>query len=485
MSAKLSAALPQVVIFGRTNVGKSSLFNCLREKRQAMVSPLAGTTRDTNRGQIDWRNTSFELIDTGGIIDLDRFLEKKFRKDTPDPIQQKIEVQAKQWLEDADVVLFVVDGLSGLTGDDRLLGNLIKKQLGEQQKKVILVVNKIDSFKRQRDEIANYYQINFGEPQAISAVTGTGTGDLLDVIVDKLSKIKTKLKPVSDVEAINIIILGQPNVGKSTLFNKLLGEERAIVSDIPHTTREPQDTFITYNGTLFRFIDTAGISRKGQQVRKDYKHKITLEKQGIVKTIGSIEEADIAILMVDISKELTMQEAKIVEEIIDRKKSLIIIGNKWDLVETKDRKKYTLNVHRRLPFIQWAPILFMSAKTGSKVTQIYDLIIKVAEERKKEIGESILNTFMMKLVKMHKPTRDKGTIFPRIRKFEQKATNPPLFELRIGNKESLHDSYIHFISNRLREKFGFTGTPIFVWINKGRKVHGRQDHGRPEILDDK
>lgn len=476
--------LSQIVIFGRTNVGKSTIFNCLMEKQQAIVSDVAGTTRDANAGVVEWRGRRFELIDTGGIINLDNFLGTSGKREQLDQIQKKIEEQARLHLERATLILFVVDAKDGILPVDRQLANLLKKIFQDKTDRILLVTNKVDNYRRQKDQVVEFHKLALGEPLALSAATGSGTGDLLDVIVEKLPE-ETAAEEV-EVEEIKAIIIGKPNVGKSSLLNSLLGEERVIVSPIAHTTREPQDTLLVYKDKTIRLIDTAGISRKGRQVGYKKKHDSQLEKIGIEKSLKSLEKADIALLVLDINDEITHQDAKIVEEIVDRQKSLIIIGNKWDLVETKDVKKHTREVFSHLPFAQWAPVLFLSAKTGAKTKHVLDSILKVAEERQKEISPSVLNTFLMKLVKLHRPTRGKGTVNPRIRRFEQCNVNPPAFKVRIGAKENLDKSYTHFIANRLREKFGFTGTPIRVWITKGRKVHGRQEHGRGEtdIMDE-
>jgi len=472
--------LPQVVIFGRTNVGKSTIFNCLLEKQQAIVSDIAGTTRDANSGAVEWRGKRFELIDTGGIINLDNFLGTSGKREQADQIQKKIEEQARIYLDRAALILFVVDAKDGILPVDRQLSNLLKKILKDNVNNILLVTNKVDNYRRQKGQVIDFHKLALGEPIAISAATGSGTGDLLDVIVEKLPETTTTTEEEEETEEIKVIIIGKPNVGKSSLLNSVLGEERVIVSPIPHTTREPQDTIIVYKEKTIRLIDTAGISRKGRQIAYKTKHAGQLEKVGIEKSLKSLDKADIALLVLDINDEITHQDAKIVEEIVDRQKSLIIVGNKWDLVETRDVKKHTREIFSHLPFAQWAPILFLSAKTGAKTKHVLETIVTVSEQRQKEISASILNTFLMKLVKLHRPTKGKGTVYPRIRRFEQCGVNPPVFQVRIGAKENLDKSYTHFIANRLREKFGFLGTPIRVWITKGRKVHGRQDHGRGE-----
>jgi len=258
---------------------------------------------------------------------------------------------------------------------------------------------------------------------------------------------------------IKVCILGKPNVGKSSLLNSILGYERVIVSPIPHTTREPQDTEIEYEDYLIKLIDTAGISRKGRKTKG-------LEKHGIDKTLAVLKKADLALMVFDISEELTKQESKIAEEIINRKKSLILIANKWDLITEKDVVKFTQYIHSSLPFAQFAPIQFVSALTGLKIKKIMDLIIEIKKNREIEISDSQLAKFLNSIVKIHKPAKGKGKRHPRLYKLSQVKINPPQFELNIGTKDDLHFSYVRFIENRLREKFNFTGTPLSIKVKK-------------------
>jgi GTP-binding protein len=474
--SKTTKQLPQVAIFGRTNVGKSMLFNKLTEKNQALVSNIAGTTRDSNIGEVEWRGKKFKVIDTGGIMDI-KFLEGK--KEKTNDIEAEVQKQARDIIKRADLVLFMVDALSGLLPQDRQMALLVKKILppikGGKKGGVILVINKVDSQKI-RKTTAEFYKLSLGEPALISAATGSGTGDLLDIIIKKLPTIKKS--KILDPEllipgTINVSILGQPNVGKSSLLNSILGEKRVIVSPTPHTTREPQDTFLEYQGQDIKLIDTAGISKKGKQTAYGKKEKkYALEKMGIAKSLSSLDKSDIVLFVIDISEPITRQDLKVLEEIVERKKSLVLIANKWDLVPEKDTKKYTEYLRGKLPFINWAPIQFTSALTGEKTRKVLDLILEMSEQRKKEISDSILNSFLMRIVKKHKPSKGKGSKHPRIHKFNQVKSNPPIFELRIGSKDDLHFSYVRFIENRLREKFGFLGTPITIYVGKNKAVHG-------------
>ncbi|MDP3043457.1 MAG: ribosome biogenesis GTPase Der, partial [bacterium] len=481
-------------IFGRANVGKSTLFNCLTEKKQALVSPIEGATRDSNIGQVSWRDKTFELIDTGGIMDL-KFLSEspRNRKKSDKPIEAdiiniKVQQQAREYLQRADLILSLVDSKTGLLPQDKQIALFLKK-LGKKNK-ILLVANKTDGFK-ERAKIAEFYQLSFGEPIPVSAATGAGTGDLLDIIVKKIPaarktsrakehideeiNLKSKIpRPRTaqwgrqNLKSINVCIMGKPNVGKSSALNAILGYERVIVSPVPHTTREPQDTDIIYKEHSIKLIDTAGISKKGAKAKG-------LEKRGIAKSLSVLGKADIALLVLDISQEITHQDAKLAAEIIDRGRSFIIIANKWDKIPEKDTKKYTNYIYGKLPFIQFAPIQFVSALTGEKTNKILDLILKIAEQRQLQLSDSQLDKFLSRIVKIHRPAKGKGVKHPRIYEFKQTKSGPPEFELRIGVHEDLHFSYLRFMENRLREKFGFSGTPINIRVAKGRAIHGKHE----------
>ncbi len=465
--------MPLVVIFGRTNVGKSSLFNCLTEQNRALVSPIAGTTRDSNIGVISWRGVDFEIVDTGGIMDLN-FLSPNFKakktKGIPkdvEEIDKKVQAQAREYLKKADLILFLVDVRDGLLPQDKQMADLLKKMLPDTNK-IILVANKADN-PRLRQEISDFYKLSLGEPHPISATTGSGTGDLLDVLISKIISLQTLNQEKKD--EIKVCIVGKPNVGKSSLLNSLLGQERVIVSPVPHTTREPQDTEIDYKNKHIRLIDTAGISRRGRK-NINLKSKIKenlLESYGIMKSLSTLKEADIALFVIDISQRLTHQDAKIIEEFIKNKNSIIIVANKWDLIKDKDVKKFTEYIHAKLPFATWAPIIFVSALTGAKVKKIFDMILEIDKARKQEINSSKLNRFLKQAIKAHKPARGKGDKHPYIYEIKQSKTNPPQFIVQIGARDELHSSYVKFLENRLRDKFKFIGTPIGIYVEKRKK----------------
>ncbi len=477
--------MPLVALLGRTNVGKSTLFNCLTEKQQALVSDRAGTTRDNNYGLVTWNNHEFQLVDTAGIIN-SRHLSKKPDKKEID-IDSLAQKQARLTLDQADLILFVLDNRDGLLTEDRELASALKKN-PELIKKVMVVANKVDS-RKYAFEAANFNKLGLGDPQMVSSVTGSGTGDLLDEIIIYLKPLFTETVKVEKYEdseleeeltgsekaekkisnkrreEINICIIGKPNVGKSSLLNAILGYERVIVSETPHTTREPQDTLVEWEGKKIRFIDTAGISKQGHKGGG-------LETIGIGKSLHALDKADIALLVIDISEPMTHQDAKIAGEAINRHKSIIIIANKWDKMEEKNTKKWTEEIYHEFSFLNWAPIQFISAKTGMKVNKIMDLSLKIAEARKIEISDSQLQKFLSKIVKIHLPAKGKGLKAPRIYEFTQNRSNPPMFSIRIGSKDNLHFSYVRFMENRLREKYGFIGTPIKMTVGKNRKVHG-------------
>ena len=456
---------PLVVLCGRVNVGKSSLFNRLTEKNQALVSNIGGTTRDSNSGIVDWNGLSFDLIDTAGL------LEKGFLKDSGSlekDIDEKAQKQAKKYLDQADLILLIFDAKAGLMAGDRELAMQFKKT-PSYRSKLILLANKVDNFKN-AGEAAQFNKLGLGEPLPISASAGMGTGDLLDIIAERLKKYKKNKTDDEETEKIlksdfiSACIIGKPNVGKSSLLNSILGYERVIVSPIPHTTREPQNTEISYAGKKIKLIDTAGISRQGKKGEG-------FEKQGILKSLGSLKKADIAMLVVDISEPLTHQDSKIVQEITDRQKSLIIIANKWDLVEERDTKKWTQIIYDHLPFASWAPIQFISAKTGEKVSKIMDLMLAVSEQRTLMLSDSQTEKFLKHVVKIHKPAKGKGLKAPRIYEFKQTKSNPPSFAVRIGPDDNIHFSYLRFMENRLRERHGFMGTPLNVVVTKNKKSH--------------
>ncbi len=477
-SLKESKKISQIILFGRTNVGKSSLFNRLTENSKALISELAGTTRDANRGIVEWQGKKFELIDTGGVIDLDSLFRKKTVSRS---IEEKVQKQVRRFLFSADIVLFVVDSKEGYTDEDRKIGLMLKK-IFKGAKNILLVSNKADN-EKDRFNIQEFFKLSLGEPIPVSAHSGSGTGDLLDIVISNFKKIRnSKFKKSNGLEKdeekkiVNVVIIGQPNVGKSSLLNKMLGLEKVIVSTVPHTTRESQDFEIKYKDEIINIIDTAGLARSQHKkikqnlraVNKKVKNEKDLHALGMVDSLASMGKAKIVLFLLDINKPLIQEDLKIIEEVVKRGLSVIIVANKWDLVKDHDVKKYKEYIYGKLPFIKWAPILFVSAKTGLKVNNIFEAILEVKRSRQIEISNSVLNKFLLKLVKIHKPAKSKGLKHPRIYELSQTGDDPPEFRIRIGVRDTIHFSYISFIENRLREKFGFIGTPIKTWVKKGR-----------------
>jgi GTP-binding protein len=472
-----TAKQPLIVIFGRTNVGKSTLFNCLIEKRQALISDTPGTTRDSNIATVEWRGHEFALIDTGGFMNLDFLSQKKIKAETIDELVQK---QARDYLKKADIIIFAVDAKEGLLPQDKQMAGILKRIIPDLSK-VIIIANKVDAFKRV-PETSDFYNLGLGQVFPVSAATGAGTGDMLDAILEKcnIDVTKTKSKEEKDDEEdiaallpqpiipIKVCLLGKPNVGKSSLLNAILGYNRVIVSEVPHTTREPQSTNFTYKNQPLTFVDTAGITKHGHKSQ-------TLEKFSMDKSLASLNKSDLALLILDINEVITKQDARLVEEIIERKKSLIIVANKWDKVDEHDTKKFTLYINRELPFARYVPIQFISAKNNSKIDHLLDLILSVNDQRHVTLSQNNLDWLMKSAVKKHRPTKGRGTKYPRLYAFTQTGTNPPTFMVRVGTRESLADSYLRFLENQLREKFGFLGTPITMWVQKGRDVHGAHD----------
>ncbi len=460
--------IPLIVLIGRTNVGKSTIFNRLVEKNQAIVSPIENTTRDFNVNITSWRGFDFRLVDTAGIMDV-LSLKKKTKKDLSalEQVEQKTQQQAYDFIKKADLLFFVVDSKAGLLAEDKKIANFLKRRA--YQDKTILLVNKVDDYK-QSFAASEFNKLSFDKIINISATTGSGLGDLLDLSINFFKQSKKKFKKElksKNLEKINLCIIGKPNVGKSSLLNALIGYEKAIVSEMPHTTREPQNTELIYKDKIINIIDTAGISRKGKKSKG-------LEKHGIVKSMQALNKADIVLLVIDINEPISKQDAKLVEEITDLGKSFIIIANKWDLLEERNTKKWTQEINASFPFIAWAPIIFVSALKKQKTDKIFDLVLRINEARQMEINETALSRFLEKMVKVHRPSKGKGVKHPRVYSLRQTWSKPPRFEIKIGAGEDLHNSYLRFLENRIRENFDFFGTPVKVSVKKKKKIHGRQ-----------
>lgn len=434
-----------VAIVGRANVGKSTLFNRMASGTKALVSSTAGTTRDRHEARCHWAGRSFILVDTGGL-DLG----------ARETVNQKIEEQARAALADAAAVLFVVDAHDGVMPADKHVAALLRTL----KQPVILVANKVDN-ERHRASLAEFYRLGLGDPQPVSAATSAGTGDLLDVIVTKI-----KTRPFKETSSIPIAIVGKPNVGKSSLLNALLGNERAIVDEKPYTTRDVNEIHLTYKGTTLALLDTAGIRKKTAVAPR------SLEAESLGLSLASISRAAVTILVTEAQAPLTAQDRHIASKILESNSSLIIIGNKWDLVEKGDpaiTKRFTDYYRRELNFISWAPLLLLSAEHKTNMTALKDTILMVHNERFRRITDNALGKLLAKAVKRQPPTTGRGTRRPFIRALTQVDVNPPQFAVRIDPQTSLRYTYLNFLERMLREQFGFEGAPVKLWVQKPRK----------------
>ncbi len=446
----LRMPFPKIALIGRPNVGKSSLFNTLTETKKAMVSSDAGTTRNRNVDFCHWRGMSFEIIDTGGLKS----------KAPLDEIEIKVEKQALAAIKDADMIIMVVDGNIDPLPDDRH----ILKLLHRKQKPFLVAVNKSDNLGQKRDA-QKFLTLGVKEVYPVSAINGTGTGDMLDVVCETIARTKKYQKILREQpeNLTKIAIVGKPNVGKSSLLNKLMGKDVVITSDIPHTTREPFDSLLSYQDHLLLLIDTAGIIQRSS-VRTAFQKRI------YERSFASLRNADITLLMLDGTESFASVEKHIVGKIIESKTSLIILVNKWDKAKTMgiDHKEVERHLVAHFPFALWAPSLFISAKTGMKTRNILEMALKINAERRKTIDSETLHAFIKEVINLKKPTKKMGTHFPFIHGFQQMKSDPPVFELLIGTKQSLADAYVRFVEKQLRKKFGFMGTPITIHVKNLR-----------------
>ncbi|MEK7680528.1 MAG: ribosome biogenesis GTPase Der [Patescibacteria group bacterium] len=440
--------LPIVALVGRVNVGKSTLFNRIIEKQKAIVSSIAGTTRTRNIAIASWRGRNFSLVDTGGLT---------FSEDIP--LEKEIIEQTELAIKEANIVLFVIDIQAGILPQEYELA----KRLAKDRRKIIFVANKADN-ERLRSDIYEHeiLKLGFGEPLPVSAANGTNIGDLLDIVYKKLAKIKKLPKESKEIKPIKIALIGKPNVGKSSLFNDLIGKKEVIVSEIPHTTREPHDTLVIVDEQPMLFVDTAGIRKKARVSGE-------LEISGVGKSIEMIKKSDIVLLVLDSNEQITSQDQQLAGFLRENTKSVIIVINKWDLAEENTdsfRNETKEKIYAAFPHLDYAPIVFTSAKTEYRVHQIFPLITRAWQERQTIIPENELAEFFKKITRQHRPARGKGTRHPEVLGFHQIHNNPPMFEMQIKPKTSVHFSYVHYIENRLREKFSFFGAPIVIKLTK-------------------
>lgn len=435
-----------VAIVGRPNVGKSTLFNVFADEKISIVKDTPGVTRDRIYADCKWRNTTFQVIDTGGI-----------EPESEDIILKQMRRQAELAMDIADVIVFITDVNAGVTQSDKEVAQMLRKT----KKPVILVCNKCDRVGRPPDDIYEFYNLGLGDPVAISAGKKLGIGELLDEIYYKFDNVEDEIE---DEETIKVAIIGKPNAGKSSIVNRILGEERVIVSDIAGTTRDAVDTHLKNEFGKYIFIDTAGIRRKNKVYEK-------LEKYSVLKAKSAIDRANVCLIVIDATEGVTEQDEKIAGLAHEAGKGVIIVINKWDLVEktTNTLENYKKQVYEKLAYLSYAPILFVSALTGQRLNKIYELINEVDKQNSLRVPTGLLNDTLSEAVAITQPPSDKGRRL-KIYYMTQVSIRPPTFVIFVNSKQLMHFSYVRYIENHLRKQFGFKGTPIHMIIReKGEK----------------
>ena len=432
----MSKKKPIVAVVGRPNVGKSTLFNVLAGEMISIVKDTPGVTRDRIYADGTWLDKNFTLIDTGGI-----------EPDSRDIILAQMREQAEIAIATADVIIFIVDVRQGMTDSDSKVADMLRKS----RKPVVLAVNKVDSFAKFGNDVYEFYNLGIGDPIPISATSRLGLGELLDAVIAHFPEQDGEEE---DDDRPRIAIVGKPNVGKSSIINKLLGENRVIVSDVAGTTRDAVDTEIVHNGTEYVFIDTAGLRRKS-------KIKEELERYSIIRTVTAVERADVVLVVIDASEGVTEQDAKIAGIAHDRGKGIIVVVNKWDALEKNDKTiyEYTNKIKTILSFIPYAEYVFVSAQTGQRLNKLYDMIDMVRENQTMRIQTGVLNEIMTEAVALQQPPSDKGKRL-KLYYMTQVAVKPPTFVVFVNDKELMHFSYTRYLENRIRDAFGFRGTAL-------------------------
>lgn len=433
-----------MAVVGRPNVGKSTIFNKLTGTKISIVEDTPGVTRDRIFGEVEWLNKYFTIIDTGGI-----------EPESDDIILSQMRNQAMLAVDMAHVILFVVDGKSGLTAADKEVADILRRT----KKPVLLVVNKIDS-KSQFDNVYDFYELGLGNPIAISGANSMGLGDLLDEVVENFPE---GMNTEYDEDVIRVAITGKPNAGKSSILNNILGEERVIVSPIAGTTRDAIDTYFEKDDNKFLLIDTAGIRRRS----KVYEN---VERFSVIRSMSAVDRADLVLIVIDATEGVTEQDTKIAGIAHDEGKACIFVVNKWDLIE-KDNKtmgNFRMSVREKFPFMTYAPILFVSAVSNQRIGKILETVVQVSAEQNKRVTTSVLNQVIGEAIMLNQPPSDKGRRL-KIYYGTQTGVKPPTFNLFINDKELTHFSYTRYLENRLRENFGFEGTPIKIEYSQKKK----------------
>ncbi len=436
---------PVVAVVGRPNVGKSTLFNALAGERISIVKDTPGVTRDRIYTEVSWLGRAFTLIDTGGI-----------EPESKDIILSQMREQAQIAIDTADVIIFMTDVHQGLVDADAKVADMLR----HSRKPVVLVVNKVDSFEKYMPDVYEFYNLGIGEPIPISSAGKLGLGDMLDEVLNYFPE---ETEGEQEDGRTKVAIVGKPNVGKSSLINHLIGEERVIVSEIAGTTRDAVDTEVKWDGREYIFIDTAGLRRKS-------KIKEELERFSIIRAVTAVERADVVILMIDATEGVTEQDAKIAGIAHDRGKGIIIAVNKWDAIEKDDKTmyKHTDRIRQVLSFMPYAEILFISAKTGQRTSRIFDMVDVVLENNSMRIATGVLNEIMSEAVAMQQPPSDKGKRL-KLYYITQVAVKPPTFVIFVNDKKLMHFSYTRYLENRIRDAFGFQGTSLRFLIRERKE----------------
>ena len=436
---------PIVAIVGRPNVGKSTLFNALAGKKISIVKDTPGVTRDRIHADIDWLDHKFTMIDTGGI-----------EPDSNDIILSQMREQAQIAIDTADVIIFMTDVKQGLVDSDAKVADMLRRS----HKPVILVVNKVDNFNKMMADVYEFYNLGIGDPVPISASQRSGLGDMLDKVVSYFADLNLEQE---EDDRPRIAIVGKPNVGKSSIINKITGESRVIVSNIAGTTRDAIDTDVKWNGKDYVFIDTAGLRRKS-------KVKEEIEKYSIIRTVTAVERADVVIIVIDAVEGVTEQDAKIAGIAHENGKGIIIAVNKWDAIEKNDKTvyEYTNKVRDILSFMPYAEIMFISAKTGQRLPKLFDMIDFVIANHAMRIETGVVNEIMAEAVALQQPPSDKGKRL-KLYHITQVSVKPPTFVIFVNDKQLMHFSYTRYIENKIREAFGFKGTPLRFIIRERKE----------------